>query len=93
VANAVLGVTGVQYDIDKFIYLGTPTARSIIFYNQQKGRAAPAWRSCALRPVYGSDPNPWGIRFIVGRLFAYYLGLKEPRFVTDTPVRRSMSLS
>ncbi|MPZ76482.1 MAG: hypothetical protein GEU77_08150 [Deltaproteobacteria bacterium] len=24
VANAVLGVTGVQYDIDKSIYLGTP---------------------------------------------------------------------
>jgi tripartite-type tricarboxylate transporter receptor subunit TctC len=31
VANAVLGEPGVQYDIDKFIYLGTRTARSTIY--------------------------------------------------------------
>jgi len=30
VANAVLGEPGVQYDLDKLVYLGTPTARSII---------------------------------------------------------------
>ena len=37
VANAVLGVTGVQYDIDKFIYLGTPdSAQHYIFITTKK---------------------------------------------------------
>jgi len=83
VANAVLGETGVQYDIDKFIYLGTPdSAQHYIFMtnrkagltNLEKLRAAPGVRIGAQsvgHPVY-----------IVGRLFAYYLGLKDPRFVT-----------
>jgi tripartite-type tricarboxylate transporter receptor subunit TctC len=83
VANAVLGETGVQYDIDKFIYLGTPdSAQHYIFMTNRKAglnsleklRAAPGVRIGAQsvgHPVY-----------IVGRLFAYYLGLKEPRFVT-----------
>ena len=83
VANAVLGVTGVQYDIDKFIYLGTPdSAQHYIFITNRKAgltsleklRAAPGVRIGAQsvgHPVY-----------IVGRLFAYYLGLKEPKFVT-----------
>ena len=83
VANAVLGASGVQYDIDKFIYLGTPdsaqhyifmTNRSTGLTNLEKLRAASGVRIGAQsvgHPIY-----------IVGRLFAYYLGLKEPRFVT-----------
>jgi tripartite-type tricarboxylate transporter receptor subunit TctC len=83
VANAVLGVTGVQYDIDKFIYLGTPdSAQHYIFLTNrnagltslEKLRSAPGVRIGAQsvgHPVY-----------IVGRLFGYYLGLKEPKFVT-----------
>lgn len=83
VANAVLGVTGVQYDIDKFIYLGTPdSAQHYIFLTNrnagltslEKLRSAPGVRIGAQsvgHPVY-----------ITGRLFAYYLGLKEPKFVT-----------
>ncbi len=83
VTNAVLGATGVQYDIDKFIYLGTPdSAQHYIFLTNRKAgltsldklRSAPGVRIGAQsvgHPVY-----------ITGRLFAYYLGLKEPRFVT-----------
>jgi hypothetical protein len=37
VTNAVLGVTGVQYDIDKFHYLGTPdSAQHYIFITNRK---------------------------------------------------------
>ena len=83
VANAVLGVTGVQYDIDKFIYLGTPeSAQHYIFMTNRKAgltsleklRTAPGVRIGAQsvgHPIY-----------IVGRLFAYFLDLKEPKFVT-----------
>lgn len=83
VANAVLGETGVQYDIDKLIYLGTPdSAAHYLFLTHtdaglshlEKLRSAPGIRIGAQsvgHPVY-----------ITGRLFAYVIGLKEPRFVT-----------
>ena len=53
VANAVLGEPGVQYDIDKFIYLGTPdsaqhylfiTHRDAGLNNLEKLRVAPGVR-------------------------------------------------
>lgn len=83
VANAVLGEPGVQYDIDKFIYLGTPdsaqhylliTHRDAGLSNLEKLRTTPGVRvggQSVGHPVY-----------ITGRLFAYMLGLIEPKFVT-----------
>ncbi|HWP60205.1 MAG TPA: hypothetical protein VNL14_20090 [Candidatus Acidoferrales bacterium] len=83
VANAVLGETGVQYDIDKLIYLGTPdsgahyiflTHREAGLSNLEKLRSASGIRIGAQsvgHPVY-----------ITGRLFAYILDLKDPKFVT-----------
>jgi tripartite-type tricarboxylate transporter receptor subunit TctC len=82
VTNAVLGATGVQYDIDKLTYLGTPdSSQHYLFVSYrhanldtvEKLRAASGVRIAAQsvgHPVY-----------ITGRLFAYILGLKDPRFV------------
>jgi len=82
VANAVLGEPGVQYDIDKFIYLGTPdsaqhylfiTHRDAGLTNLDKLRSTPNVRIGAQsvgHPIY-----------ITGRLFAYLIGLTEPKFV------------
>ena len=82
VANAVLGEPGVQYDIDKFIYLGTPdslqqylfiTHRDAGLANLEKLRAASGVRIASQsvgHPIY-----------ITGRVFAYLLGMKDPRFV------------
>jgi len=82
VANAVLGEPGVQYDIDKFVYLGTPdSAQHYLFVTHgdaglnslEKLRAASNVRIAAQsvgHPIY-----------ITGRVFAYMLGLKEPKFV------------
>jgi tripartite-type tricarboxylate transporter receptor subunit TctC len=82
VTNAVLGATGVQYDIDKLTYLGTPDSSEhylFVSYRHagldtiEKLRAASGVRVAAQsvgHPVY-----------ITGRLFAYILGLKDPRFV------------
>jgi len=83
VTNAILDTGGVQYDIDKFIYLGSPV--SVFHYvfltrkeaglgNLEKLRAATGVRIGAQE--VGHDI------YITGRLFAYLLGLKEPRFVT-----------
>ncbi len=82
VTNAVLGEPGVQYDIDKLIYLGTPdslqhylfiTHRDAGLSNLEKLRGAANVRIASQsvgHPIY-----------ITGRVFAYMLGMKEPRFV------------
>jgi tripartite-type tricarboxylate transporter receptor subunit TctC len=82
VTNAVLGATGVRYDIDKLTYLGTPdSAQHYLFITHrhagldtlEKLRSASGVRIGAQsvgHPVY-----------ITGRLFAFLLGLNQPRFV------------
>lgn len=83
VANAVLGVTGVQYDINKFIYLGTPdSAQHYIFITNRKAGLTSLEK---LRSVPGVRIGAQSVGhpiYIVGRLFAYFIGFKEPRFVT-----------
>jgi tripartite-type tricarboxylate transporter receptor subunit TctC len=83
VSNAIVGQTGVMYDIDRFIYLGSGFSRfSALFVtrkeaglnNLEKLRAASGLR-------IGAD-SVGHHHYIVGRLFAWILGLKEPRFVT-----------
>jgi tripartite-type tricarboxylate transporter receptor subunit TctC len=83
VANAVLGETGVQYDIDKLIYLGTPnsethyvlqTAATLGLTSIEKLRAYSGLRVGA--QTVGHDI------YINGRLFVWILGLKDPKFVT-----------
>jgi tripartite-type tricarboxylate transporter receptor subunit TctC len=83
VTNAILDTGGVQYDLDKFIYLGSPV--SIFHYvfltwkeagltNLDKLRAAPGVRIGAQE--VGHDV------YISARLFAYLMALKDPKFVT-----------
>jgi tripartite-type tricarboxylate transporter receptor subunit TctC len=79
----VMRETGVMYDIDKFIYLGTPisenhnviyTRRELGLNSLEKLRAASGIRIGAQE--VGS------VSYISGRLFAYFLDLKAPKFVT-----------
>jgi tripartite-type tricarboxylate transporter receptor subunit TctC len=86
-SSSVIGLnllreTGVMYEVDKFIYLGSPESSShLVFYtrreaglsNLEKLRAASGVRVGA-RPVGHSA-------YIASRLFAYFLGLKEPKFI------------
>jgi tripartite-type tricarboxylate transporter receptor subunit TctC len=83
VPSAVLGETGVLYDLDKTIYLGSPdgaaqwvfgTRRQVDASNLEKLRSLSGLRIGAQsvgHPIY-----------LTGRLFAYLLGLKDPKFVT-----------
>ena len=82
VALHVLGATGVMYDIDKFIYLGASestshqilyTRKELALTNLEKLRAASGIRIGAQAVGH---PN-----YIAGRLFAYFLGFKEPKFI------------
>jgi hypothetical protein len=78
-----LGETGVEYDIDKFIYLGTPnTGTHYIFLTNQKLGLTTLEKLRAhagLRIVAHAVGHEI---YLTGRLFAYMLGLKEPKFVT-----------
>ena len=82
VAGPILGLSGSQYDLDKLIYLGsTESGDPYAFVSRkesgldglEKLRAATGLRLGAQavgHPIYVS-----------GRLFAYLLGLKEPKMV------------
>ena len=83
VVGPILGLPGSNYDLDKFIYLGsTDTGDPYIFYTKanlgldslEKLRSASGLRLGAHavgHPVY-----------VTGRMVAYLLHLKEPKFVT-----------
>lgn len=82
VANAVLGEKGVLYDLDKFIYLGSPhsTYHWVFLTRREAGiktiedlRSAPKLR-------IGAQAVGHSIYF-VGRMFAYLIGVKDPSFV------------
>jgi tripartite-type tricarboxylate transporter receptor subunit TctC len=82
IANAILGAAGIQYDIDKFVYLGSPVSvfnyifisrREAALNSLEKLRAATGVRIGAQE--VGHDI------YITGRLFAYLLTIKEPKFI------------
>ena len=83
IANAVLGTSGVEYDIDKLNYLGSSNSTAQYVFGTvarlgldtlDKLRAKPGLRIGA--QTVGHDI------YINGRLFSWLLGLKDPRFVT-----------
>jgi tripartite-type tricarboxylate transporter receptor subunit TctC len=83
ITNAVLGEAGVEYDLDKFIYLGTPnTGTHYIFLTSSKLGLTTLEKLRAhagLRIVAHAVGHEI---YLTGRLFAYMLDLKEPKFVT-----------
>jgi tripartite-type tricarboxylate transporter receptor subunit TctC len=82
ISSAVLGESGVQYDIDKFSYLGSPysTYHSVFVSRKQAGFNTIE----KLQASSGIRIGAQSVGFVTyneGRLFAYLLGLKDPRFV------------
>jgi tripartite-type tricarboxylate transporter receptor subunit TctC len=82
VAASILGESGVLYDIDKFIYLGAPegsghqviyTRKDLGLDNLEKLRAASGLRIGAQTVGHTS--------YIAGRLFGYFIGLKDAKFI------------
>ena len=82
VTNAVLGATGVQYDIDKFTYLGTPdSAQHYLFVTHRHAGLDTLEKLRAASGVRIGGQSVGHPVYITGRLFAYILGLKDPKFV------------
>jgi tripartite-type tricarboxylate transporter receptor subunit TctC len=82
IALQIMRESGVMYDIDKFSYLGSPesvnhytiyTRKELGLGNLEKLRAATGIRIGAQSVGH--------VSYIAGRLFAYFFGLKDPKFI------------
>jgi tripartite-type tricarboxylate transporter receptor subunit TctC len=83
VANAVLGSTGVEYDIDKLIYLGAANSTAQYVFGSVARLGLDSLEKLRVRPGLRIGAQTVGHDiYINGRLFAWLLGLKDPRFVT-----------
>src|SRR4030095_12796420 len=79
----VMRETGVMYDIDKFIYLGTPVSENhnVIYTRRELGLNSLDKLRAASGVRIGAQ-EVGAVSYISGRLFAYFLDLKAPKFVT-----------
>ena len=79
VTNAVLGAAGVEYDVDRFIYLGSPD--TIVHWVFATRKEAGLNTIEKLRSASGLRTGAQSVGhtiYITGRLFVWILGLKEP---------------
>jgi tripartite-type tricarboxylate transporter receptor subunit TctC len=82
VSSAVLGASGVQYDIDKFIYLGAGTSQTnYVFYTRSQLGLDTVEKLRAASGIRVGGQTVGHSIYILGRMFAWILELKEPRFI------------
>jgi tripartite-type tricarboxylate transporter receptor subunit TctC len=82
IALQVMGESGVLYDIDKFIQLGSPesTTHYTIYTRKELGLSSMDKLRAASGLRIGAQ-SVGHVSYIAGRLFAYFFGLKEPKFI------------
>src|ERR671924_530561 len=82
VAAAILKTEGVLYDLDKFIYLGSPFSSHHAVFVSRKELGLSSLEK--IRAASGLRIGGQSVGFSTyneGRLFAYILGLKDPKFI------------
>jgi tripartite-type tricarboxylate transporter receptor subunit TctC len=81
-ASAILGESGVMYDLDKFIFLGSTESASHYSFLT---RGDAGWDTLEkLRSATGVRIGSHAVGhpiYLTGRFFAYFLGLKSPKFI------------
>jgi tripartite-type tricarboxylate transporter receptor subunit TctC len=82
VALQIMRESGVMYDIDKFIHLGSPesTVHYTIYTRKELGLDSLEKLRAASGLRIGAQ-SVGHVSYIAGRLFAYFFGLKEPKFI------------
>jgi len=82
VSAAVLGESGVLYELDKFFYLGSPysTYHPLFLSRKQAGLSSIEKLTAASGVRVGGQSVGFST-YSEGRLFAYILGLKDPKFI------------
>ena len=82
VGLGVMREQGVSYDVDRFIYLGTPENENhaVIYTKKELGLDTP--EKLKTKPGIRIGGQTVGhTSYVAGRLFAYFLDLKDPKFV------------
>jgi tripartite-type tricarboxylate transporter receptor subunit TctC len=83
ISSALLGETGVLYDVDKFFYLGSPfSSHHAVFVTRKEAGLSSIEKLRGASGIRIGGQSVGFSTYIEGRLFAYILALKEPRFVT-----------
>jgi tripartite-type tricarboxylate transporter receptor subunit TctC len=81
-SGAILGLPGVKYDIDKLIYLGsTEHGDPYVFLSRKEAGFDSLEKLRAASGVRVGAQTVGHAVYISGRIFAYLLGLKDPRIV------------
>jgi tripartite-type tricarboxylate transporter receptor subunit TctC len=82
VTLAILGESGVMYNIDRFIYLGASESSSHQIIYTRKDLGLNTLEKLRAKPGLRIGGQTVGhVSYISGRLFAYFLDLKDPRFI------------
>jgi tripartite-type tricarboxylate transporter receptor subunit TctC len=82
VAAAVLGESGVLYELDKFFYLGSPySSYHPLFLTRKQAGLNSVEKLTAASGVRIGGQSVGFSTYNEGRLFAYILGLKDPKFI------------
>ena len=100
VSNAIVGQTGVMYDVDRFIYLGSGFSRfSAVFVTRREAELDTLGKLRIASGVKVGADSVGHHHYIVGRLFAWIIGLKirssspatpDPRWIWRCYGARSM---
>jgi len=82
VSAAVLGESGVLYDLDKFFYLGSPySTYHALFVSRKEAGLSSIEKLRAAAGVRIGGQSVGFVTYNEARLFTYILGLKEPKFI------------
>ena len=82
ISSAVLGESGVQYDIEKFSYLGSPySTYHAVFVSRKEAGFDTIEKLKAATGIRVGAQSGGIVTYNEGRRFAYIVGLKEPRFI------------
>ncbi len=83
VANAVLGESGVQYDLDKLPFIGSPySATHYVLATRREAGLTSLEKLRAATGIRLGAQSVGHTNYTIGRIFAALLGLKDTKYVT-----------
>ena len=83
VISAVLGAPGVNYDVDRFIYLGAVNSKaSYVFVTRREAGLDSLEKLRAASGIRVGGQAVGHVVYNAARLYSWVIGLKEPKFVT-----------
>ena len=86
VSNAILGQSGVLYDVDKFVYLGAAdTGAQYVFLTRKDAGLNSLEKLRAFSGLRIGSQSVGHSSYIAGRIFTYLIGLRSRNF---SPVTR-----